>query len=143
MTRSARVCTAFCLIAVSATRQLVQSGGKEPATVEKRLLCIVGAHRQEISLRVGDVVQVEPFTFPVIPAYLDAKLVVHVADDSLLGTIGQLPTSAGGEGRTGISAFLYARAPGDATVTISLVNKDGKQIEGHRLSYRVRIAKER
>ncbi len=111
---------------------------KDAPVVERKLLYVEGARGARINMRVGDVLQVQPFSFPVIPAYLNAHLSVDAGGDATVVPIGQLVASPG-EGSGSQSMFLLAKSPGSAELKIVLLNEEGKEIKGHNATYNVRI----
>lgn len=112
------------------------------AQVEVLRLLFVGQGKppDPIKLKVGEVLQIEPFTYPVIPAFLDATLKAHLTGDRALELIGQLPTSSGREGRSGRSVFFLAVKEGRTRASLTLVDGQGRPIEGFDLSYVIDVA---
>jgi hypothetical protein len=108
-------------------------GGAPPESqrpmVEKRLLYVEGGPDGAVVVRPGDVLQLQPFTYPVAPDFLGATLKVEAPDDWVVGVIGQIRTRSTGEGRTGQSVFLLARDPGKVDIRVTLVDEDQKAID--------------
>jgi hypothetical protein len=105
---------------------------------EYRLLYIgPGQPREPIELQVGDMLQIAPFTYPLVPDFVNASLKVQIKGAHALELIGQASTSVDGEGRAGRSAFLYARANGQTTVTAKLLDNKGHEVEDEQTSYTV------
>lgn len=114
---------------------------------ERRLVIVHGRSSDEvIRLRVGDVVQFRPFSLPVTPDFLDARLEVKLEGQQVLQEIGQVVVESGGEGRASLSAFLLARENGRTTATISVAVEDPKQnpkvADRYRTTYVVECTRE-
>lgn len=109
------------------------------AMIEERMLHAIGPGKYEgaINVRVGDVIQLNPFRLPVTPKFLDAELKVEAQEDRVIDVIGQRPTPSTTEGRSGRSVFLFVQREGRTTVAVSLVDDKGRPIEGYRRTYTV------
>lgn len=100
-----------------------------------------GKPDQEIVVNVNDMVRITPFTYPVTPKFLDAKLDVQLEGDRSIELIGQSSgVSTDKEGRSGMSAFFLARESGQVTVKLALVGAKNQAIEGYAgTTYVVRV----
>lgn len=107
------------------------------AMQEKRMLVLSEPSEGKIHLRVGEMLQLSPFSFPVTPKFLGASLKIELSGDRALELIGQSDVSANREGRSGRSAFLYVRAAGKTNVHVSLVDEDKKPLKGHSADYAI------
>ncbi len=93
-------------------------------------------------VKVGDVVQIQPFTFPVTAEFVDATVKVILKDKDLgLVYIGQISTPTMAEGKASISVFFYAVEKCDMlVVNFKLVNKKNKEIdEKYRVTYKIQV----
>jgi len=116
---------------------------KKVSVEERRLIVVRGSPADgAITVRVGDVVQLQPFSLPVTPDYLEAKLHVDLEGDQVLEVIGQATTPVSGEGRTALSTFLLAREPGQTTAKVSVAIEGQKAPARHRASYVVECTQE-
>jgi hypothetical protein len=137
--------TAACFLAVVPFVPAIEQGWSSETTStrqanmeERKLVYIgVGQHTGTVSLDVGQILQVEPFRYPMVPPFEDARLTVRLRGDLALHFVGQSPSPATKEGRGGANAFLYAIASGKCTVSISLVDGRGKAIEKYTADYSV------
>jgi hypothetical protein len=99
---------------------------KRPGNVQRRVLQIVGpgVGDQPIVVSSGDMLEIIPFTYPVVPKFLGAKLVIQLDGDRTIEEIGQAGGVTGADGRTGTGVFFLARETGRVQVRISLVKDD-------------------
>jgi len=134
------VCLSACVFALFSLIPLpAQVEGKKASMVDHRLVYIsAGKMEDTVNLNVHDMLQLQPFTYPITPKFIDAKLRVALKGDRVLDFIGQSSTASSSEGRGGASAFLYVHAKGRTEVTLTLVREDGEEIPGYRATYSVR-----
>jgi hypothetical protein len=120
--------------------------GDQPrkTTIEERRLIVIrgGSTDEIIRVRVGDVVQFQPFSLPVIPAFLEAQLRIELDGQAVLEEIGQLTAPSAKEGRSALCAFLLAREPGHTTVTLSVLSEGQQIADKYRASYTLECAQE-
>src|SRR4051794_13414067 len=69
----------------------------EPGMTERRLVYVEGENQEVIRLRIGDMVEIRPFDYPVVPKYLGASLQVQTDGDRCLEYIGQSSASLADE----------------------------------------------
>src|SRR5262245_56251585 len=100
---SKRLVTASCVVALGVASYSIwvhAQGEIQPVPRQHVLLSIgPGNYEGPIHIRVGDMLQVDPFTFPVVPEYLDSQLKVDLEGDRVLDPIGQRASSGPKEGR--------------------------------------------
>jgi hypothetical protein len=123
---------AFVLLAVllvALSRSSAKEKKDDESGIETRSLIVVrdGARERPITAHVGDVIQLRPFSLPVTPDYLDARLTLKLSGGQTVEEIGQIATSPHGEGRRSLNIFLYVRESGrtDANVSVALDGQKG------------------
>jgi hypothetical protein len=133
------------LVAVAFLAAVIADANSQPVTqppgktVEKRLTYVEG-NVPKLTLAPKDVVQVQPFNYPLVPDFSQATLKVEITDDNVVGFIGSTHTPpTDREGRGAQSAFLYARTPGKTKVKITLVNNRKKDFHGYTVDYEVEV----
>ncbi len=116
-------------------RKRAGEGGGE--TVAIRLMCrpplrkqtvwiVPHEHTGEIKVQIGDVVQIESQTLPVIPMHL-GKTFKATLEGRAVQRIGSLPPE--GEGAFHASFYFKAVAATRTTVTVILLDAEGKQLQ--------------
>jgi hypothetical protein len=109
------------------------------AKVEERRLIYIGQGSIEspIPLRIGEVLQVRPFSYVLQPELEEASLKVKLTGDSVLAYVGQAPSPTSGEGRSSLNAFFYAVNAGEGELKVQLLRSSGKPVDGKLVKYRV------
>lgn len=119
-------------IAAATLSATLPAGEPAPAVIVRRMICVTGEHGDVVRLKAGDMLQVRPFDYPVVPKYLGASLAVEAREGHTLEYIGQSSTGlpAESEGRGGRMAFLKAVSPGRTILLVSLKGKTGRDLMG-------------
>ena len=127
----------FCLLlAIGSALPAVEGAA---AKMEERKLIYVGPgpYRDKIELVVGQVLQVRPFRFPLVPPFEDAELRARLRGEGVLHYVGQAPSPSSKEGRASLDSFFCALSPGEGTIHLELTDGKGRVIEGYATSYSV------
>ena len=116
-----------CVLLVTCAVVLALALGADKPTLRRQTAWIVEPeHAGEIKVQVGDVVQIESQHLPVIPVHLGKRFKAKIEGRSL-HTIGSLPPA--GEGSFHASFYYKASDPGRSTVTVTLHDAQGTQLE--------------
>ncbi|MGP0065728.1 MAG: hypothetical protein ACLQGP_19250 [Isosphaeraceae bacterium] len=141
--RYARTVLLIVLVAAGASTTRMSLGwgqGGDDNPMEERRLVVVGEGRHErpIVMRVGEILQIRPFSYRVTPDLLGATISVKLEGERVLDLIGQLPTPPPDkEGRAASSVFFLVRARGKTRVELSLVDEEKREIAKYHHTYTV------
>jgi hypothetical protein len=121
---------------------LLTGGSRENDVPEyRRMLFVAGPPHSPITARVGEVIQIQPFSFRVLPGFEAARLLARLEGGRVLDYIGEVSTPPEGEGRAARSAFFLVQNEGKTRIELTLVDEEKQPIEGYRLSYEVIAAR--
>jgi hypothetical protein len=119
--------TALALVFGSVVAVFMASSGfgqVKHGEVQRRTLWIVNPGDRFVSVSSGDMVQIIPFSYPVVPKFLDAKIQAKLLGDRSVEFVGQASGLSASDGRSGAAAFLLARQAGRTDVVLTLTNDD-------------------
>jgi hypothetical protein len=117
----------MCVLLVTCAVVVALALGADKPTLRKQVAWIVAPkHTGEVRVQVGDVVQIESQRLPVIPMHLGKRFSAK-QNGRALHTIGRLPPA--GEGSFHTSFYYKASAVGQSTVTVSLRDAEGKELQ--------------
>jgi hypothetical protein len=117
----------------------VQQVDSEP--VERSMIFLAGPRRAPLVVRVGQVIQIQPFTYHIRPGFTAVRLKAHLEADRVLDFIGDTATPPPGEGRAARSGFFLVQEHGTTRVELFLVDEKELPIEGYRRVYVVTTEK--
>jgi signal peptidase I len=79
--------------------------------------------------KVGDVIQIQPFTYALVPKNINNEIWLEVSDEGVADLVGTIENPPRGDGLARPSAFLYAKKPGSAQIRAWLAGRGKDELD--------------